>query len=111
MSDDEGFFQGRLTLNTAWREMRMSHWIASPRLVECGSGRVLLDLHGSLWDLLSSHESADALDLSLRRYPGDQGALTLRIKAADFSLWLGSHPLAPADVEVALDAALQATPV
>lgn len=107
MSDDEEFFQGRLGLSTTWREMRMSHWLHNPRLVERASARVLLDLQGSLWDLLSSHESATALELALRRYPGDHPALTLRIEAMDFSLWLGAQRLEPAQVEPALEAAWQ----
>ena len=48
----------------------MSHWIESPKVIDTTSGTTLLDLHGSLWDLLSVKELDSSLILQLRKYPG-----------------------------------------
>lgn len=53
-------------------EMRMSHWVCTPRVTHVPSGRVVLDLWGTLWDGSPETDADGRLRLSLREYPGDK---------------------------------------
>lgn len=44
--------EGRLAITIEPREMRMSHWLYAPRMVDRQRQQVLLDLMDSLWDLI-----------------------------------------------------------
>ncbi|MBT9265234.1 hypothetical protein KKQ10_10115 [Pseudomonas sp. MG-9] len=77
----------RLAITVEPREMRMSHWLYAPRVVDQRSGRELLDLSDSLWDLIATaDETASGIDLLLRKYPGDRPAVTLSISLEDGQL-------------------------
>ncbi|WP_025108886.1 hypothetical protein [Pseudomonas sp. H1h] len=93
----------RLAITVAPREMRMSHWLYAPRVVDQQSGRVLLDLSDSLWDLLSTaDETASGIDLVLRKYPGDGPALTLSVSLEDGQLRIAGRLVDAAMLESAL---------
>ncbi|SDZ67644.1 hypothetical protein [Pseudomonas sp. NFIX28] len=94
-----------LTISVEPHEMRMSHWVYAPRVVDARDGRVLLDLSGGPWDLVSSAPSTAAVELLLRKYPGDGEALCLSIRLADNSLWLAGQPVAAEGLARALDKA------
>ncbi|AZE48686.1 hypothetical protein C4K04_3014 [Pseudomonas chlororaphis] len=94
-----------LTISVEPHEVRMSHWVYAPRVVDARDGRVLLDLSGGRWDLVSSSPSTAAVKLLLRKYPGDREALRLSIRLADNSLWLEGTPVAAEDIEQALERA------
>jgi hypothetical protein len=54
------------------REMRASHWVYSPRLVDSITDSVLLDLEGALWSLdAASWQDDENVAITMRRYPGD----------------------------------------
>ncbi|EUB85436.1 MULTISPECIES: hypothetical protein [unclassified Pseudomonas] len=87
MSETTLHCNARLAITVEPREMRMSHWLYAPRVVDQQSGRVLLDLSESLWDLISTEDESDSgIALLLRKYPGDQLPVTLSISLEDGQL-------------------------
>jgi len=68
--DTKLFFQnGKLTLDINPSEMRMSHWVYAPVLINTETAEVLFDLSGKSWDFRSAEESGDDIILKLARYP------------------------------------------
>ncbi|WDG53706.1 hypothetical protein [Pseudomonas chlororaphis] len=94
-----------LTISVEPHEMRMSHWVYAPRVVDARDGRVVLDLSGGPWDLVSYSPSTAAVELLLRKYPGEREALRLSIRLADNSLWLEGTAVATENIEGALERA------
>ncbi|RON86608.1 hypothetical protein BK635_06630 [Pseudomonas chlororaphis] len=92
-----------LTISIEPHEMRMSHWVYAPRVVDARDGRVVLDLSGGPWDLVSCSSSTAVVELLLRKYPGEREALRLSIRLADNSLWLEGTAVATEDIEGALE--------
>ncbi|MFJ2386462.1 hypothetical protein [Pseudomonas koreensis] len=93
----------RLAITVEPREMRMSHWLYAPRVVDQQSGRVLLDLSDSQWDLIATaDESASSIDLLLRKYPGDRPAVTLHISLEDWQLSIAGRPVEASTLASAL---------
>ncbi|KAF1066042.1 MAG: hypothetical protein GAK45_02037 [Pseudomonas citronellolis] len=99
-------WDGRLELRLSPHEMRMSHWVHAPTLVEVASGRVLFDLADSTWDLLRLEEHPDALHLWLRQYPGDRGEVLLQVRRADHGLLIDGQTVAADALAQRLQAAL-----
>ena len=100
--------EGRLVITVEPREMRMSHWLYAPRMVDRQREQVLLDLTGSLWDLIgTANETANGIDLLLRKYPGDRASVTLSVELVSGALKLGSRAVDPAQLLSALDSALE----
>lgn len=99
--------EGRLAITVEPREMRMSHWLYAPRVVDVQRQRVLLDLSESLWDLLgTADEAADSIGLVLRKYPGDRASVMLSVELDSGELKLGGQPVAPSQLLSALDSIL-----
>ena len=99
--------EGRLAITVEPREMRMSHWLYAPRVVDVQRQRVLLDLSESLWDLLGTvDEAADSIGLVLRKYPGDRASVMLSVELDSGELKLGGQPVAPSQLLSALDSIL-----
>ncbi|WDH37928.1 hypothetical protein [Pseudomonas chlororaphis] len=96
---------GHLTISVEPHEMRMSHWVYAPRVVDARDGRVVLDLSGGPWDLVSCSPSTAAVELLLRKYPGEHEAVCLSIRLADNSLWLEGTAVATENIEGALERA------
>ncbi|AMS17675.1 hypothetical protein PUP66_14020 [Pseudomonas chlororaphis] len=94
-----------LTISVEPHEMRMSHWVYAPRVVDARDGRVVLDLSGGPWDLVSCSPSTAAVELLLRKYPGEREAVCLSIRLADNSLWLEGTAVATENIEGALERA------
>ncbi|MDL5594037.1 hypothetical protein QS468_15075 [Bacillus subtilis] len=106
MSETTFHCNGRLAIKVEPREMRMSHWLYAPLVVDQQRQQTLLDLSASQWDLISSEETADGIDLLLRKYPGDMPAVTLSISLADGALRLEGRRVDSSGLEAALDSAL-----
>ena len=70
MNQTNTYLNGRLHVLTVAEEMRMSHSIHAPRVIDLRSGTVLLDLTGELWDLIEVKESSHSITLIMRKYPG-----------------------------------------
>ncbi|WP_285418591.1 hypothetical protein [Pseudomonas sp. efr-133-TYG-5] len=106
MSETTLHCNGRLAITVEPREMRMSHWLHAPQVVDRQNQQTLLDLRDSLWDLLgTTEETPGGIDLVLRQYPGDRPAVTLRIDLEAGTLNLAGRPVAAAQLRVELDAA------
>jgi hypothetical protein len=62
-------------------EMRMSHWLAQPLIVEAATDRTILDLTTTQWSADSVRWSDDGarVTLAMRRYPGDAPSVTVTI--------------------------------
>jgi hypothetical protein len=69
---------GRFDLITAATEMKMSHWIEIPTLVEVKSGRIFFAL-GLQWsaDVVTWSDDSRVVTIQLRKYPGDVPGVTL----------------------------------
>lgn len=106
MSETTFHCNGRLAITVEPREMRMSHWLYAPRVVDQQRNQTLLDLSASQWDLISSEETADGIDLLLRKYPGDMTTVTLSVSLADGALRLEGRRVDSSGLEAALDSAL-----
>ncbi|MBF6035620.1 hypothetical protein H8F23_20405 [Pseudomonas sp. P155] len=99
---------GRLAISVEPREMRMSHWLYAPQVVDLQRQQVLLDLSESLWDLLgTADETANGIELVLRKYPGDRASVRLSVELDSGELKLGGHPVDPSQLLSALDSALE----
>lgn len=60
------------------REMRMSHWVDTPKIVDKKTGLSLLDLHDSLWSVRDIEwKKKGKLELTLARYPNGMENQTL----------------------------------
>jgi hypothetical protein len=100
--------EGRLVITVEPREIRMSHWLYAPQLVDLQQQKVLLDMSESLWDLLgTADETASGIELVLRKYPGDRASVRLRVDLDSGELKLGGQPVAPSQLLSALDSALE----
>lgn len=98
---------GRLAITVEPREMRMSHWLYAPRVVDLQREQVLLELSESLWDLLgTANETANGIELVLRKYPGDRASVRLSVELDSGELKLGGHPVDPSQLLSVLDSAL-----
>jgi len=62
-------------------EMRMSHWLEQPLIVETATNRTILDLTGILWsaDMVRWSDDSARVTLAMRRYPGDAPGATVTI--------------------------------
>ena len=100
--------EGRLVITVEPREMRMSHWLYAPQLVDLQQQKVLLDMSESLWDLLgTADETGSGIELVLRKYPGDRASVRLRVDLDSGELKLCGQPVAPSQLLSALDSALE----
>lgn len=75
---------GQFILHLSCNEVRMSHWICSPSLVEVATGRVLYE-PGSTFDASAIKWSPDSRELTfhLREYPGSHPGVNIRLCLAD----------------------------
>jgi hypothetical protein len=107
MSETTVHCEGRLAITVEPREMRMSHWLYAPQIVDLQQQKVLLDLSESLWDLLgTADETVNGIELVLRKYPGDRASVKLSVELDSGELKLGGQPVAPSQLLSALDSAL-----
>ncbi len=106
MSETTFHCNGRLAITVEPREMRMSHWLYAPRVVDQQRNQTLLDLSASQWDLISSEETTDGIDLLLRKYSGDMPAVTLSVSLVDEALRLEGRRVDSSGLEAALDSLL-----
>ena len=72
---------GQYILQLSCNEVRMSHWVCSPTLVEAASGRVLYQA-GSTFDASEIKWSPDSRELTfhLREYPGSRPGVNVRLR-------------------------------
>ncbi len=98
---------GRLAITVEPREMRMSHWLYAPLVVDQQRQQTLLDLSDSQWDLISTSEESDnGIKLLLRRYPGDKPAVSLSVNLDDGMLRLDGRCVDSSGLEAALSQAI-----
>ncbi|WP_236177397.1 MULTISPECIES: hypothetical protein [Pseudomonas] len=106
MSEITFHCNGRLAITVEPREIRMSHWLYAPLVVDQQRQQTLLDLSGSQWELISTtHETAGGIDLLLRKYPGDTPTVTLSVSFDDGMLRLDGRSVELSGLEAALDLA------
>lgn len=69
---------GRFELFTTAHEMRMSHWIEVPALIETASSRTVLAVD-EIWsaDTVAWSDDSRTVTLQLRKYPADIPGVTL----------------------------------
>jgi hypothetical protein len=91
---------GKYVFQIVAREMRMSLWVESPRLIEAASEAPVFDLTASQWSLDSAlWASEEKVTVRLRRYPGDHapGAFEVEIDC------VGRVAALPGELRVGLD--------
>ncbi|MBV9829249.1 MAG: hypothetical protein JO001_26830 [Alphaproteobacteria bacterium] len=64
---------GSLRVELAQVEWSNTHWVASPRVTELATGRIVLDLWNTDWDAEVSFPGERCVSLDLRRYSGLRG--------------------------------------
>jgi hypothetical protein len=74
------------------REMRMSHWVCSPRIIDVNSNKVLLDLWNTQWDAEVSFEDSGEVLLSLRHYPGNISGFDVHINPPRDTYYFEDQP-------------------
>ncbi|MBI2893915.1 MAG: hypothetical protein HYY06_10210 [Deltaproteobacteria bacterium] len=70
---------GSIRIQWYEHEVRMGHWIVSPRVLDEDTGETLLDLWGTSWDATASFPGTGLVRLALRCYPGDTPGCTVII--------------------------------
>lgn len=71
---------GNYVVVIAPNEMRMSHWINSAAIWEIASSKVVVVLGGELWSTdYVAWKPDHALEVGMRRYPGDVPRLTAAV--------------------------------
>ena len=72
---------GRYRVAFSVYEMRMSHWVETPVIINSASGKPLLDLCTSDWsaDTTAWRTDSQAVTFELRRYPGDAPDVTVTV--------------------------------
>lgn len=63
------FLDKKYKLLTVAHEMRMSHWVYSPVIINLLTQQVVINLEGSNWDLRSARGGENSIFLKLSRYP------------------------------------------
>lgn len=79
MSTEQYFHMGKFKLETIPHEMKMSHWVYAPVLINTESNVAVLDLTGNVWDFRSATESTDSITLLLARYPDGSKEYEIRL--------------------------------
>ena len=107
MSETTYHCDGRVAITVEPREMRMSHWLYAPKVVDQQRQRVLLDLSDSLWDLIATaDETPDSIELMLRKYPGDRGSVMVSVGLDSGELRIGERRVDAGQLLAALDSTL-----
>jgi hypothetical protein len=107
MSETTYHCDGRVAITVEPREMRMSHWLYAPKVVDQQRQQVLLDLSDSLWDLIATaDETSDSIELMLRKYPGDRGSVMLSVDLDSGELRIGERRVDAGQLLAALDSTL-----
>lgn len=96
-SDDAHSPDGTVRVEYQVNEVRMSHWIYNPRVIDVETGDVLFDLWGSdywLWDAMARFDAPRTATLELRSYPGTDPGFRVRIDASTrtFTIVKGTCP-------------------
>ncbi|EJN35790.1 hypothetical protein [Pseudomonas sp. GM80] len=107
MSETTYHCDGRVAISVEPREMRMSHWLYAPKVVDQQRQQVLLDLSDSLWDLIATaDETPDSIELMLRKYPGDRGSVMVSVGLDSGELRIGERRVDAGQLLAALDSTL-----
>lgn len=87
---------GRYQLKVDPWEARNTHWVLSPHIVDCESGRILFRFSASAWSAENSAwENDEVVRINLRKYPGDQprASLVVRLNCAQGTSGLAGGPV------------------
>jgi hypothetical protein len=107
MSETTYHCDGRVAITVEPREMRMSHWLHAPKVVDQQRQQVLLDLSDSLWDLIATaDETPDSIELMLRKYPGDRGSVMVSVGLDSGELRIGERRVDAGQLLAVLDSTL-----
>ncbi|MFC3627442.1 hypothetical protein ACFOKJ_15085 [Vogesella amnigena] len=104
MEEVSTYFDGLLMVTAVPHEMRMSHWVYAPKVEETATGNVLLDLTGSLWDMVGAKEEGEILTISLRKYPGNSEEISFSIRKGERLLYLKGKAYEASGLKTELDA-------
>ena len=103
MQNESTYLNGRLKIITSPREMKMSHWVYAPRVVDVRQGSIILDLTDSLWDLRRVVESENNITLVIRKYPGSAPESNLQINPDEPAFLFNGKPLSASALAAELD--------
>jgi len=107
MNRAKTYWGGEVEVSVEPHEMRMSHWVYAPKVADISADRVLFDLTGKLWDLMSVTGTEDSLELRLRKYPGDRSEVSLQVLRNGRVLLISGRPVDGAEIERHLAAAIR----
>ncbi|WP_396586615.1 hypothetical protein [Bermanella sp. R86510] len=82
MNTEQYFHKGKFKLETIPHEMRMSHWVYAPVLIDVETNTKVIDLIGNIWDFRSATESSESITIILARYPDGAKEYELKLYPA-----------------------------
>lgn len=96
MSTEQYFLKGKYKLSTTPHEMRMSHWVYAPVIINTDNDEVILNLEGNIWDFRSAKETRDSIILKLARYSdgNKEYEMKLQLSAKTVTINGAMYPLA-----------------
>lgn len=103
MDEVNTYFNGQIRVTVTPREMRMSHWVAAPKVEEVANNNVLLDITDSLWHLVDAKEENEVLTLGLLRYPGNLPRVDISVRKGERLVYLEGKAYDAVDIKNALE--------
>ncbi|NRF65351.1 hypothetical protein [Vibrio coralliilyticus] len=96
MEKNQYVLNGKFEVLTIAKEMKMSHWVYSPIIREVCSGKVIMSLESTGWDLRKATESNGRIALHLAQYPDGRTEYCVEVNPINSSaIILGKeYPLA-----------------
>ena len=104
MNTEQYFQKGKFKLETIPHEMKMSHWVYAPVLIDVESNTKIIDLIGNIWDFRSATESGDSIAIILARYPDGDKEYELKLCPAKGEASINGKLTKISSVVKALDA-------
>jgi hypothetical protein len=104
---------GRYLVNILHEEMRMSHWIEIPALLDTSTGQILFSPRDNIWSLASAvWKSESVVTMQLMKYPDGRVKIEATFDCASFTASIGAIAVADfrnsATAQKALDQAYDA---
>lgn len=99
---------GRFVIRVYSQEMRMSHWVDTPELVDTFTDRILFAPQDSTWSMDSADwQSESRVAMVLRKYPGDHSPVRAVVDCAAGSATIGGIEVADLSDSDKIDHALE----
>ena len=106
MNWTRAYWNGEVEVSVEPLEMRMSHTVYAPRCVDISTGRILFDLTGTLWDLISVSEDVELLTFQMRKYGDGLSVVTVLLHRKGRVIEVRGTPVGSTALKQVLDEAI-----